>query len=85
MGAKKVDNNENCGGDEDAERELSRYNKSIWKNKVVFCECDDPPDDGQRLMSAFPLYFLLNINKLGLKKLNVNGKKCYSRVLVQKI
>ena len=54
---------------EDVEKELSMYNKSIWKNKTVFCNCDDAVDDDERRTSAFSLYFLQNFNELGLKKL----------------
>jgi hypothetical protein len=45
------------------------YNKNIWKNKVVFCNCDDAVDDDEKHTSAFPLYFVQNFNELGLKKL----------------
>jgi len=54
---------------EDVEKELSMYPKKIWKNKVVFCNCDDAVDDKERNTSAFPLYFLQNFKELGLKKL----------------
>jgi len=55
----------------DVEKELAMYSKSVWKNKVVFCNCDDAVDDGhdKRRTSAFALYFLKNFNVLGLKKL----------------
>jgi predicted GIY-YIG superfamily endonuclease len=54
---------------EDVEKELSMYPKSTWKNKVVFCNCDDAVDNDERNTSAFPLYFLQNFNELGIKKL----------------
>ena len=67
--AKRVDNDEFYTRYEDVEKELSMYNKSIWKNKTVFCNCDDPVDDDERRTSAFSLYFIQNFNELGLKKL----------------
>jgi len=67
--AKKVNNDEFYTRYEDVEKELSMYNKRIWKDKVVFCNCDDPVDDDERNTSAFALYFLLNFKTLGLKKL----------------
>ena len=45
------------------------YNKSTWKNKTVFCNCDDPVGDDEIHTSAFSLYFIQNFNALGLKKL----------------
>jgi len=67
--AKKIENDEFYTRYEDIEKELKMYPKSIWKNKVVFCNCDDPVDDKERNTSAFPLYFLRNFKELGLKKL----------------
>lgn len=46
----------------DIERELKHY-KNHFKDKVVFCNCDDPR------MSNFFHYFSYNFEKLGLKKL----------------
>lgn len=46
----------------DIERELKHY-KSHFKDKVVYCNCDDPR------VSNFFLYFSYNFKKLGLKKL----------------
>jgi len=54
---------------EDIEKELSMYDKSIWKNKTVFCNCDDAVDDDEKNTSAFSLYFIRNFKKLELKKL----------------
>jgi hypothetical protein len=67
--AKKIKNDEFYTSYEDVEKELSMYNKSVWKNKTVFCNCDDPVDDDERRTSAFPLYFIKNFHELGLKKL----------------
>jgi|SRR3989344_4213435 len=46
----------------DIERELRHY-KQHFKNKVVFCNCDDPR------VSNFFHYFSYNFEQLGLKKL----------------
>ena len=46
----------------DVSKELMHYKKH-FKNKVVFCNCDDPT------WSAFWKYFHLNFSALGLKKL----------------
>ena len=46
----------------DIEKEL-KYYKDYFKDKVVFCNCDDPEE------SHFWLYFKLNFYQLGLKKL----------------
>ena len=61
---KKLHNAKNSKKDEfytqitDIEREIRHY-----KNKVVYCNCDDPR------VSNFFKYFSLNFEKLGLKKL----------------
>lgn len=52
----------------DIEKEL-RYYKKYFKDKVVFCNCDDPFE------SNFFKYFVLNFNRLGIKKLI---STCYS-------
>jgi hypothetical protein len=46
----------------DIERELKHY-RSHFKDKVVYCNCDDPR------VSNFFRYFSYNFEKLGLKKL----------------
>lgn len=46
----------------DIEKELRHY-KDYFKNKIVFCNCDDPYE------SNFFKYFAMNFNSLGLKKL----------------
>ena len=46
----------------DIEKELNNYRKE-FKDKVVFCNCDDPFE------SNFFKYFAINFNFLGLKKL----------------
>ena len=46
----------------DIEKEM-RYYKKHFNGKTVFCNCDDPFE------SNFFKYFVLNFNRLGLKKL----------------
>ena len=67
--AKKIKNDEFYTRYEDVEKELSMYNKSIWKNKTVFCNCDDAVGDTEMRTSAFSLYFIKNFKELALKKL----------------
>jgi hypothetical protein len=67
--AQKLNNDEFYTRYEDVEKELDMYDKRIWKSKVVFCNCDDAVDKDKRQTSAFPLYFLRNFQKLGIKKL----------------
>lgn len=52
----------------DIEKELRHYRKH-FEGKTVLCNCDDPFE------SAFFKYFVLNFNRLGLKKLIAT---CYS-------
>ena len=47
----------------DIEKELGCYPKNYFKNKVIFCNCDDPKE------SNFWKYFELRFDSLGLKKL----------------
>ena len=51
---------------EDIEKEI-KYYKEQFRNKVVFCNCDNPN------WSNFFFYFLENFNELGLKKLISSG------------
>jgi hypothetical protein len=69
--AKKLKNDEFYTRYEDIEKELEMYDKKIWENKVVFCNCDDAVDDDNdvRRTSAFALYFLRNFKEYKLKKL----------------
>ena len=46
----------------DIEKELKHY-KEHFRNKIIFCNCDDPYE------SNFFKYFAMNFNYLGLKKL----------------
>ncbi|MDR1337506.1 MAG: GIY-YIG nuclease family protein [Rickettsiales bacterium] len=70
--ARKVKNDEFYTRYEDIEKEIAMYDKEIWINKVVFCNCDDAVGDIPRNgnnTSAFALYFIQNFMQLGLKKL----------------
>lgn len=61
-GAKKAKKDEFYTQLTDIEKEM-RYYRKHFKDKVVFCNCDDPFE------SNFFKYFVLNFNKLGLKRL----------------
>jgi len=68
--AKRVKNDEFYTRYEDVEKEMSKYDKSIWKDKVVFCNCDDAIEENdEKKSSAFAWYFYKNFEKLELKKL----------------
>ena len=60
--AQKNKNDEFYTSLEDIEKEM-KYYKTYFKDKVVFCNCDDPFE------SNFFKYFAMNFNYLGLKKL----------------
>ncbi|MDO8590470.1 MAG: adenine-specific methyltransferase EcoRI family protein [bacterium] len=45
------------------------YNSDAFRNKVVYCNCDDPFE------SNFFRYFVLNFNKLGIKQLITTSYK----------
>lgn len=63
LGVAKVDQNDEFYTQlTDIEKELRHYRKH-FKCKTVFCNCDDPFE------SNFFKYFVLNFNRLGLKKL----------------
>ncbi|MCL2742256.1 MAG: GIY-YIG nuclease family protein [Planctomycetaceae bacterium] len=67
--AQNADNDEFFTRYEDVEKELNIYPKSIWKNKAVFCNCDDAVGTDAITTSPFALYFLRKFEELGLKKL----------------
>jgi len=67
--AQKAQNDEFYTRYEDVEKELSMYDKSIWKDKTVLCNCDDAVDTDDRKTSAFATYFMQNFKNLELKKL----------------
>jgi len=58
----------------DIEKELKHY-RNHFKDKVVLCNCDDPR------ISNFFIYFSLNFEKLGLKKLITTCYKSQERDL----
>ena len=60
--ASKAKNDEFYTQLSDIENELRHY-KQHFKDKIVFCNCDDPYE------SNFFKYFAMNFNHLGLKKL----------------
>lgn len=64
--AKKAKNDEFYTCLADIENELRHY-KAHFKEKIVYCNCDDPYE------SNFLQYFLLNFRRLGLKKLITTG------------
>ena len=72
--ANKIKNDEFYTQLADIEKELRHY-KEHFKNKVVFCNCDDPR------ISNFFHYFSYNFEKLGLKKLITTCYKNQSRDL----
>lgn len=64
--AKKLKNDEFYTQYQDIQKEVEaylEYNPDTFRNKVVYCNCDDPYE------SNFFRYFVLNFRKLGLKKL----------------
>lgn len=60
--ARKAKNDEFYTRMEDIEKELVNY-QDFFKDKVIYCNCDHPTE------SNFPRYFLMNFDKLGIKKL----------------
>ena len=76
--AKNAKNDEFYTNIHDVERELSRY-KPHFKNKVVYCNCDDPT------CSSFWRYFYRSFDHLGLKRListhyNMDGSSSYALI-----
>ncbi|MCI5968986.1 adenine-specific methyltransferase EcoRI family protein [Helicobacter sp.] len=69
--ARRVKDDEFYTRIEDVEKELAEYPLKIWKDKVVFCNCDDAVGAGRDYTdsSAFALYFLKHFFRLKLKKL----------------
>ena len=70
--AKKVKNDEFYTQFGDIQKEIQAYldyNSDAFRNKVVYCNCDDPFE------SNFFRYFVLNFNKLGLKQLITTSYK----------
>ncbi|WP_342744877.1 adenine-specific methyltransferase EcoRI family protein [Campylobacter vulpis] len=69
--AKRIKDDEFYTCIEDIEAKLAMYPTKIWKDKVVFCNCDDAVGERRDYAdtSAFALYFLKNFSRLKLKKL----------------
>jgi hypothetical protein len=67
--AKKLKNDEFYTMYEDIVKELEMYDKEIWEDKIVFCNCDDAVDDDERRTSAFAIYFLKKFKEYKIKKL----------------
>jgi len=70
--AKRVKNDEFYTQYSDIEKEIQaylEYNIDTFRGKVVYCNCDDPYE------SNFFRYFVLNFNKLGLKRLITTSYK----------
>ena len=75
--AKNAKNDEFYTRLEDIEKELNEYDPAVFKNKTIFCNCDDPTS------SNFWVFFHMNFNRLGLKKLitthyNMDGSPSYA-------
>ena len=75
--AKKAKNDEFYTRLADIEKELNEYDPKVFKDKVIFCNCDDPTS------SNFWVFFHMNFNRLGLKKLitthyNMDGSPSYA-------
>jgi len=64
--AKRAKNDEFYTQFGDIQKEIEaylEYNPDVFRDKVVYCNCDDPYE------SNFFRYFVLNFNKIGLKQL----------------
>lgn len=75
--AKKAKNDEFYTLLEDIEKELSKYDPAVFKDKTIFCNCDDPTS------SNFWIFFHMNFNRFSLKKLiathyNMDGNPSYA-------
>jgi hypothetical protein len=70
--AKRAKNDEFYTQYPDIEKEIQAYldfNPKVFSNKTVYCNCDDPYE------SNFFRYFVLNFDKLGLKRLITTSYK----------
>lgn len=70
--AKRVKNDEFYTQYSDIQKEIEaylEYNPKVFRGKAVYCNCDDPFE------SNFFRYFVLNFNKLGLKRLITTSYK----------
>ncbi|MBM3329248.1 MAG: hypothetical protein FJY67_07235 [Calditrichaeota bacterium] len=67
--AKRAQNDEFYTQYDDIQKEMEsyfEYNPAVFRDKVVYCNCDDPSE------SKFFEYFVLNFKKLGLKQFTIN-------------
>ena len=67
----------------DIEKELNEYDPKAFKNKAIFCNCDDSTN------SSFWIFFHMNFHRLGLKKLiathyNNDGSPSYAMIYASK-
>ena len=70
--AKRTKNDEFYTQYADIQKEIEaylEYDSDVFRGKVVYCNCDDPYE------SNFFRYFVLNFNKLGLKRLITTSYK----------
>ena len=70
--AKRAKNDEFYTQYSDIQKEIEaylEYNPNVFRDKVVYCNCDDP------IETNFFRYFVLIFNKLGLKKLVTTSYK----------
>jgi len=70
--ARRAKNDEFYTQYSDIQKEIEKYlnyNPDTFRNKIVYCNCDDPYE------SNFFRYFVLNFNKLGLKQLITTSYK----------
>ncbi len=70
--AKRVKNDEFYTQYSDIQKEIEaylEYSHNVFRGKVMYCNCDDPFE------SNFFRYFVLNFNKLGLKRLITTSYK----------
>ena len=67
--AQKAKNDEFYTRLEDVRKEVEMYPAEVWRDKCVFCNCDDAVDSDNKNTSAFALYFIENFFRLELKKL----------------
>lgn len=79
INAKKAKNDEFYTRLQDIEKELNSYDPAVFKDKTIFCNCDDPK------RSKFWIFFHMNFNRLGLKKLiathyNMDGSPSYAMI-----
>jgi len=71
-GARRAKNDEFYTQFSDIQKEVEsylEYDKNTFKNKVIYCNCDDPFE------SNFFRYFVLNFKRLGLKSLITTSYK----------